>query len=864
MACYIKYHDQLMKFFLSLFTGMLFSTGIFAQVGEEPVRRENNGRQQNTGRLYGKIVDAKTNRGIEAASVQLFRKSDHSLAGGMLTKPNGDFDVPNISITDTFLLEVTAIGFTSQEITVFFDNAREKDLGNIRMATDSKLLGTVTVVGQRPALVMGIDRKAFDVSKSIVSTGGTAVDVMRNIPSVTVDVDGNVLLRNTSPQIFVDGRPTILTLEQIPADHIERVELITNPSSKFDAASVGGIINVVLKKDKKLGLNGQVSAGIGTPGVYTGNVTFNLREGQFNYFLSGNYNERGGKTRGETFRQNKDKGSVTDYFNQYSLNERLRRFGSVRFGIDYFLDNRNTLTLTQNFVKGRNGNNEEQNQEYLDIDRQLNHTGLRTSIGKFGFNRSNTRLSYRRTFVETGKTFDADISYNTGSGSDNTDINNEYFYPDGSIYAPTNIVRNNGSNKNNQMTIQVDFVDPKGEDGKLETGLRTYINDFTSLFDAYSLSNGGEVKLPLSNNYKYLEMVNAAYLTYTGKLWGIRYQAGLRAEHSKFTGELVDSAFKFGYQYPAKLDNLFDALFPSLYLTKEVGEGQEVQLNYSRRIRRPNFWNLNPFVDINDPLNIRQGNPALKPEFTNKFEFNYDISYETGNFLGVLYFNNTTGEITRYSDTLTAAQYQQLNNAAVDPSAILNTYINADVENRLGAELTLQQKITDNFDITPTIDMQYTKISVKNDKLDLSNEGFTFETKLIANYRVNSRSPLLNKLSFQVSGEYEAPEVEPQGKNKEQYVVDAGFRKDFLKNNKATLTFNIHDVFNTRRYGSIYDTENFYQDSYRRWSVRSFRVTLSYRFGDANFSLFKRNNNRDDNNDRGEDRVEPNDRIQNQ
>lgn len=829
-----------MKYFLLLLTGISFSTGVFSQEGERP------GRQQK-GRLYGKIVDNKTNKGIEAASVQLFRMADHALAGGMLTQPNGDFNIPDVSTRDTFQLEITAIGFASQQLTIFFSEgaSTERDLGNIRMKTDSRLLNTVTVVGQRPALQMSIDRKSFDVSKSIVSTGGTAIDVMRNIPSVSVDVDGNVLLRNNPPQIFIDGRPTILTLEQIPADHIERVELITNPSAKFDAASVGGIINVVLKKDKKLGLNGQVSAGVGSPDILNSNVTLNLRQGKFNIFTSGNYNQSGGKSKSETFRINKSNGVPEDYFIQGSANERFRRFGSIRFGLDYYLDNRNTLTLTQNFVRGRNKNGERQDQEFEDVNRVQDHTGLRISDSRFGFDRSNTHLLYRRTFVESGKSLGADISYNTGSGDDDNNISNEYYNPDGSAYAPVNLVRNSGNNKNNQVTVQVDFVDPKGEDSKIETGIRTYINDFTSQFDAFSQNNGLETKLPLSNNYKYREMVNAAYFTYTGKVAGITYQAGLRAEHSKFTGELVDSAFKFGYQYPNTLDNIFDALFPSLFLTKVISEGQEIQLNYSRRIRRPDFWNLNPFVDINDPFNIRQGNPELKPEFTSNFEFNYNLNYNTGNFLGVIYYNTTAGEITRYSDTITTAQYQQLHNAAVDPGAILNTFINADNEDRLGAELTLSQKITDNFDITPSIDMQYKKVNVNNDKLNLSNEGFTFESKLITNYRVKSHSPVLDKLSFQVTGEYESPEVTPQGRNKEQYVVDMGLRKDFLKNNKATLTFNIHDVFNTRRFGSIYDTENFYQDSYRRWNVRSFRVTLSYRFGDANFSLFKRSGNRE-------------------
>jgi outer membrane receptor protein involved in Fe transport len=793
-----------MKNVLLLLLSKLLTITLCAQV-EENQARNRPGGGGNTGKLFGKIVDEKTNKGIEAATVQLFLKSNNTLAGGMLTKPNGDFDISQVSLTDTFRLEISAIGYASQEIAITFDRggkngagSPEKDLGNIKMKADAKYLSSVTVVAAKPALQMGIDRKVFDVEKSLVSTGGTGIDVMRNIPSVSVDVDGNVLLRNSSPQIFVDGRPTILTLDQIPADNIERVELITNPSAKFDAASVGGIINVILKKNRKLGLNGIVSAGIGSPNIANGNLGLNWREGKLNFFVNGNYNQSGGRAKSETYRQNKDNGVIEDYFNQFAFTDRRRRFGSIRFGVDYFLDNRNTLSLSQNFVKGRFSHNEEQNQEYLNADQQPDHFGLRTSDGISHMNRSNTQLVFKHNFVESGKSLSADVNYNYGKGDDETNILNTYTNPDGSEYAFPNKVLNNGFNKNDQLTVQIDYVDPRGENDKLETGLRSYINDFTGSFNAFSLNNSVVTKLPLSNNYTYREMVNAAYITYSGKLWGIGYQAGLRAEYSKFDGELVDSSKKFGYQYPDQLDNIFNALFPSLYLSKSIGEGEEIQLNYSRRIRRPDFWQLNPFVDINDPFNIRQGNPNLKPEFTNSFEFNYNKTYTSGNFLGVLYFRNSQGDFTRYSDTITTEQYQQLNNAAVDPGAILNTFVNADYENDLGAELTLQQKIGKHLDITPTINMQYKKVKSAVNNTDLSNDGFNWESKLIINYRISSKSQLFDKFSFQLMGEYESPEVIPQGKRKEQYVADFGIRKDLLKN-KATITFNINDVFNTRR-----------------------------------------------------------------
>jgi len=410
-------------------------------------------------------------------------------------------------------------------------------------------------------------------------------------------------------------------------------------------------------------------------------------------------------------------------------------------------------------------------------------------------------------------------------------------------------VRNEGKNDNNQLTFQVGFVNPKSEDTKLETGIRSYINKQNSTFATYSLNNGSETKLPLSNNYAFSQVINAFYITYTDKWKGIGYQAGLRAEYSKFDGELLDSAKKFGYEYPSQIKNLFDAFFPSLFLSKQLNDKVELQLNYSRRIRRPNFWQLNPFIDINDPVNLRQGNPELRPEFTNSFEFNYSQQYTKGNFLGVIYYRNNQGDITQYSDTISAAQYQQLHNAAVDPNAILNTYINAQATNRLGAEFTLQHKFTNNFDITPTINLQYRKVKADIGKLNLSNEGFNWESKLIVNYKIMDAKPLFNNLGFQLIGDYESPRVIPQGRRDREFDVDFALRKDFLKKNRASITFSVNDIFNTDRYGTIYDTENFYQNSYGRWNVRSFRINFTYKFGNAEFSLFKRNNtdnNRDD------------------
>lgn len=820
-------------------------------VAQEPVEEttfEPSPRRSAKKGVFGKVVDSKSNKGVEAASVQVFLlerdsigKRTEQLIGGMLTQPNGDFNFIGLNLPDSFAVRVSAQGYADNSKIIGMDRTDQgnpgMDVGNIKLANQADMLGSVTVVAQTPSLKMGIDRKVFNVDKNITSTGGTALDIMKNIPSVSVDMEGNVQLRNSSPQIFVDGRPTILTLEQIPADDIERVELITNPSAKFDAASSGGIINVVLKKNKRSGLNGIASAGIGTPGILTGNLSMNLRQNKFNFFGSANYNRSGGVANSESERQNKDQGVITDYFNQQSDNDRVRRFQNFRFGVDYFIDNRNTVTISQNFVKGRFGGDEDQDQQYYNANKELFLTGKRTSVGAAGFNRSNTQLNYTHNFPKKGTELTADITYNKGDGSNASLISNYYYNNDGSTARNANFVRNSGSNQNNQLTIQTDFVNAISEDARIEMGLRTFLNSHENVYNAFSLNNNTETKLPLSTNVRYEETVHAAYTTYSNKWKGIKYQVGLRAEYSKFDGLLIDSARSFGYVLPIDIGNVLDGLFPSVYLTKEVAEGKEVQLNFSRRIRRPNFWQLNPFIDINDPLNISQGNPMLRPEYTNSFEFNYNQQYDKGNFLAVLYFRNNDDDITRYSDTITEKQYQQLNNAAIDPNAILNTFINAQYTNRMGAEFTLNHRFG-NFELIPNINLQYRNVKAVIGDLDLSNRGFNWETKMIFNYKFSNKSAWLKNTNMQLTANYESREVIPQGRNKEQFVTDFAVKKEFLKNRAASVTFAINDVFNTNLWGQIYDTENFYQDAYRRWNVRNFRLTFSYRFGNRDFNMF--------------------------
>ncbi|HET7897872.1 MAG TPA: outer membrane beta-barrel protein, partial [Flavisolibacter sp.] len=486
------------RFSLVVLALYLFGFTAFSQVErEEPQAPANPQIQLTPHRIFGKVIDEKTGRGQQAVSVQLFLYTGNgrdSLIRGSFTKNNGEFLFDNLPKADSFRVDISGIGYNnwSQQVKMRAGNENGiADLGNIALTAKSQVLGNVVITAQQqPALRMGIDRKVFSVDQNITASGGTALEVMRNIPSVSVDAEGNVQLRNASPQIFVDGRPTILTPDQIPADQIERIELITNPSSKFDASSSAGIINIVMKRNRKMGLNGIATVGAGIPSLLNGNLSLNARQGKFNLFVTGGYFQAGGVAKGHTLRQNKHGGVVENYFNQYSSTDRFRRFQSLRAGFDFFASIRNTLSFTQSLVHGRFTNTETQDQQYLNRDESMERYGNRLAESENSFNRYNTQVNFIHRFPQQGKQLTANFNYSTGSGNEGTSIVNTFFYPGGAPYADPARVRNAGSNNNDQYTAELDYTNPLSEKAKLEAGLRTFTNKQRSYFSSFSLQNG--------------------------------------------------------------------------------------------------------------------------------------------------------------------------------------------------------------------------------------------------------------------------------------------------------------------------------------------------------------------------------------
>lgn len=828
------------------------------------------GQNMNIGHFYGKIVD-ENKKGIEFASVQLIqskfdtisKKRKDTVISGMLTEKSGDFSLENLPVFGNFTLKVSAIGYKDFSQKVAFEMKRDpgadrsqalaafdKDLGNLKLDIDPKLLAAVTVTGSKPQLELGIDRKIFNVEKNITSTGGTAVDVMRNVPSLDVDVDGNVTLRNAAPQIFVDGRPTTLSLDQIPAEAIQSVELITNPSAKYDASGgQSGILNIVLKKNRKTGYNGGVRAGIDSRAKVNLGGDLNVRQGKINAFVSAMYNQRKSISKGETNQLNEllDPSMLTMQQNNSEFNG---HFAFSRFGFDYLIDNRNTLTITQSIVGG-DFNFDNRNQSMVDTSADFYESQYRNTLGKNQFRNYGTQLSFKHNFVRPGKEWTADISYNHSNSKNNQNIRFRSFYDPSQNNPKTNetLQEINGGGSNSYWVMQTDYVNPINDKMKWETGLRAQIRTFES--NQYNYFNG-VFNPSISNNFSYTDYVYAGYATFSHKVKDVfSYQVGLRAESSNYDGEQIGKA-NYKNSFPI-------SLFPSVFLTRQLTSSQDIQVNYSRRINRPNFFQLMPNTDYSDPLNYQTGNPDLKPEFTHSVELSYMKTYgeRKNTFLVTLFGKYTSNLIARYQ------QWQEIK--VPGDSAFVATYVNASSAYAAGLELVFRNTITNWWDLNYNVNFYYSKINGSNVVPDLENERNSWFAKF------NNTFKIQQGWSIQLSGDYKsksalpvstsnsssgsergrgfmgAPPSTTQGYIDANYGFDLGLRKDFqIKKNIATISLNWSDILRTRKYSVHSEATGFVQDDWRRRDPQVVRLNFSYRFGKFDVALFKRKNNRGD------------------
>ncbi len=840
-----------------------------------PAGGGRGGQNMNMGHFYGKVIDGNTGKPQEAVSIQLTqnkmdtatKKRRDYVVAAMLTNKKGEFSIDKLPVIASYQILITAVGYKPYDEKVAFNlkmnggdmsqmlNAVDKDLGNIKMIPDAKQLEGVVVTADKSLLQMNIDRKVFNVDKSLTSAGGTAVDVMKNVPSVNVDIDGNVTLRNASPQIFIDGRPTTLTLDQIPADEIESVEIITNPSAKFDASGGGsGILNIVLKKNRKAGYNGNLRANLDSRARFGLGADVNIKQGKVNFFANTMYNQRKSLSTQSTKRVDYING-VTATLSQTDKPENTGHFAFGRAGFDYFPDNRNTITIAGVIVGGNFSNIDllEIRRDSNFVSYTTNDKGIRNTNGNFTFNNYGSTFSYKHNFAKPNKDITADVNYNYSKNTNNNEFSTQYFNDDNSPKTPVLQQKITGGGTTKYFTAQTDYSDPITDKIKFEAGLRGSVRNYNSFNENffYNPLAGKYQSIPgIDSKYEFKDQVYAVYTTFSQKINNFTYQVGGRVESSKYTGKLIDSNQVFKNSYPF-------SFFPSVFLTQKLNDKQDLQLNYSRKINRPNFFQLIPYYDYSDSLNISRGNPNLVPEFTNLFELSYDVNFKNGNnIIATVYYRQTDNLITRF-------QYRDRNpNPTKSDSIFITSFANANSSIAYGLEVTASNKIADWWSLTSNVNVYNSKINGSNLESDLSNQKVSWFGKL------NNTFKLPKNISIQLTGDYTSKTILPpnrsggggggrgfgggnlstaNGHTDPVYGIDIAIKKDFLKDKAASLSLSMNDIFRTRVYRT-FSTSNFSKTIYSTQENERFRdpqmvrLNFNWRFGKFDISLFKRKN----------------------
>ena len=825
------YKAAILSAFIYLF---LFSNAVYSQAPANVARRGPGGfKQPAIGRLYGKLYDATSKETLPFTSVVILKKD--SIVGGALSGTNGEFNIEKLPF-GKLTVKIAALGYKPIFMPVMITQQNyEQDLGNIKVETEGKMLQGVEITAERNASEISIDRKVFNVDKNITSKGGTATDVMNNVPSVTIDASGNPLLRQQAATIYIDGRPTTLTLDQIPADQIERVEVITNPSAKFEASATGGIINIVMKENNKPGYNGILTGGLGTNDHRNGTFVFNMKEKPFGISIVYNYNGFKNPVDGIfTNRTNLSNGSPTSFYNSYDQMTFQRLFQTGSFNLDYYLNNRNTLTVGEALVIGDFTTWDTQTYNTLGPSDSIRSLGTRLAPAHTHFENYTTKMHWKKTFPQKGRELNTDLALNTSSiGKNNGSYQiNETDYTGGyTTVQPVGLQNYNGYTNSQMYTFQLDYVKPVNDSTKWEFGARSNYKPSQQGLSYYSYDYTSQsylINQPLTSYYNIEDLVNAAYGNYTTKTKYFSYSLGLRFEESYYKGIVTNkNDSSFSYNYPSGINNLMNSLFPSLFLTRKLSSTQELQFNVTRKINRPNYRQLMPFIQASDAKDYTIGNPNLTPEFITMAELNFNQQLDKGNLFFTLFLRNSQNPLTSYTYQLPS-----------DPTILVTTTINGTQSTTYGMDNTFKYSFAKVLETTLNMNLFYSTISSNYQNVNLTNQGFNYTAKINIIYHLPSN------FNAQVSGNYESPKIVPQGKTYEVYFADAGISKEYKK--FLTLTASVSDMFNTKGRGTMLVTDYYTQNSWTRRESRYFKLTLTIKFGNTFVPLFKRKMQRPD------------------
>ena len=799
------------KFFLLLLVGVLAPLAAMAQ-----------------GSVKGKVVDKESNEPIEFVNIVVNPKGSTSLAGGVITDEKGNFRIEGLNY-GSYVLTVSYIGYqnTTREFTLSSE-AKHAHFKQIELSEDNQVLGEVKVTGIRSQMKFEIDKKVFNVDQAIAATGGSASDILQNIPSVEVDTEGTVSLRGSeSVTVWINGKAQGLTsdnqgdiLEQMPAESIERIEVITNPSAKYSPEGTVGIINIVLKRDRKAGYYGSAQAGASMYdtdfGGYNASANINYSSGKMDAYANISYRERHHRNENTSYRKNYY-GADTTYLDQLGYGNMNGRNMFTRAGLTWHATDKDHISVD---LMGMMGNPRRSNEiDYtggalVAGEKIKDYTRLRTTQSTGQMLMYNLSLGYKHEWSTT-HWLDFTASRHHWGNSNRSEYVDSTFRGKTPEYASYQLQENTGSNVDYEL--QLDYENTFNKNNKLQAGYRGTFTRENSPVSTYADPAKQQEIESLYNCFIYNRDLHALYATYSGKAWeNFGYQVGLRGEYYAVTTDSRHKQDGTISAHPEKIDPVFQ-LFPSVFLSYQLPNDNELQVNYTKRVRRPWGGQLNSFQNITDSTNIQFGNPLLKPEYSNAFEFNYLKTWENHMLSVSAYYRTTDDIMQRISYLENGIMYSTTENVAQSLSS--------------GVEIVGKNRFFGKLDLTTTLNMYYYKLDAfdfmyKGNSLHGdASEDFTW------NLRMMGTMGLPKAWSLQVTGMYNAKSVIAQGYRAPNYGLDAGVRKQFA-GGKWSLSLNGRDLLNSRRFHSIKWVDGeFYQNSSNFRGGRQLSGTLTYSFG---------------------------------
>ncbi|WP_072973289.1 outer membrane beta-barrel family protein [Flavobacterium saccharophilum] len=785
---------------------VLFFTSFYNYAQQPPTGK-------NKVKVTGKVFEKVSKQPLEYATISIMAPNDTKVIAGGITNPKGEFEVA--VAPGTYDIKVEFISFKSTEIKGK-NISGDTNLGAVNLSEDAAQLSEVVVRAEKSTVEIKLDKKVYNVGQDMMVKGGTVSDVLDNVPSVSVDTEGNVSLRGSDNiRILIDGRPSNAinvaeALRQLPADAIDKVEVITNPSARYDAEGGSGLINIILKKGKNQGFNGTFIASTGLPETYGLSANLNYKTEKLNYFTTAGYNYRTNEGGGETNTSyfNAD-GTPKGFLDEDRDTKRTNDGFNGRAGIEWTVAPNTFWTNAINYQKNSGNTTDLINYSNYDAAHAFTGSSFRLNNGDTGSENVEYTSNLIKNFNDKGHKLTADLSISRNTDDSNSIITASPNY---------NTTLNNQVQK--QVQLQADYVLPLGKGSQFEAG---YKGSFGDLNNRYFVTDDQGVNDPnLSNTLEYKENINALYTSYGFKVNKFSYLFGLRWEDTNIEVNLLDNN-----DYNTKK---YNNLFPSAFISYEISDQSNFTASYSKRLTRPRGRFMNPAVNYSSNVNIFQGNPDLDPSLTDKYDIGYIKRWDKVTFTTSAYFEDTK-DVFSFVRTPNG---EEVNGIPV----ILSRPINLGKEQKFGFEFTFNYspykwwKLNSNFNlynVKTTGSNTYTDVNGNDVVQNLDNQANTWFA------RVSSKITLPYKIDWQLNGTYNGEQKTAQGKNLGQFAMNTAFSKDVMKD-KGTIAFNISDIFNSRIMRSYTylqnDTTLESQTSYgeMQFRKRQFNLSFTYRF----------------------------------